>query len=415
MTFRMRPGVALARLTALNFLNYIDRSRLPAVQPLVQEEFHRSDADMGWLTSVFFICYIIAAPVVGWLADRYPRKMIVSAGAVIWSGATLLTAVTHDFDTLLIRHTIVGIGEASFVTIAPALVADLYPEHKRGRMLSVLYLAIPVGTALGYVLGGKLGPEYGWRAPFLVAAAPGFFLAMLLAFIPEPARGNKDALTVTPERATLVGLASNRAYWYASLGMAAMTFSLGGFAIWMPTFLHRMRAVPLDQANLIFGIMTAVDGIVATLLGGWLGDYWLRRTRKSYYLVSAAGMLLALPFSVASLVLTQRPWMYVAMFLSTFFLLLNTGPLNAALINAVSSPIRATAVAVNLFVTHILGDVPSPMLIGYISDRSSLLVGFLPAIVAIPIAAGILLYGMRYAPEIPAASRRPEPALEGAV
>jgi len=393
------PAAALAVLTALNFLNYIDRSVLSAVQPLIQAEFHRSDADMGLLTSVFFFFYMFAAPVMGVLADRYSRRILVSAGAILWSGATLLTAVTHSYQGLLIRHTLVGVGEASFVTIAPSLIADFFPEHRRGRMLSVFYLAIPVGTACGYLLAGHLGPLYGWRMPFYVAGFPGFVLAAVFGLLPEPARGTSDLLLATPERATLAGLRRNPAFWSASLGMASMTFALGGLSVWMPTFLSRVRGTSLAQANLIFGGITFFDGIVATLLGGWLGDYFLRRSRGAYYWISAAGMLLALPFMVIAIFHTGV-FMYPAMLLSTFFLLLNTGPLNAALVNSVAAPIRSTAIALNLFVIHILGDVPSPPLMGYISDHSSLQIAFIPAIAACGLSGIILLYGMRFAPQI---------------
>ena len=167
---------ALVILTALNFVNYIDRSVLFAVQPLVQHEFPGSDAKFGLLTTAFFFCYMVTAPLVGWLADRYPRRLIMCAGALLWSAATLLTAVTHNFTELMIRHTLVGVGEATFVAIAPSFLSDLHPEYRRGRVLSVFYLAIPVGTALGYLLGGALAARWGWRAPFLVGAVPGALL-----------------------------------------------------------------------------------------------------------------------------------------------------------------------------------------------------------------------------------------------
>ena len=407
MSLRRHPGVALALLTALNFFNYIDRYVLPSVQPLVQKELQRSDADMGWLTSVFFFFYMCVAPFMGKLADRYPRKILIITGAVLWSGATLLTAVTKDYTSLLIRHTLVGIGEASFVTIAPAFIADLFPEHRRGRMLSVFYLAIPMGTAMGYVLGGHLGPMYGWRAPFLVAAIPGFAIAAALAFIPEPTRGRADVIASTPERSTLIPifglriLPSSRAFWAATLGTAMMTFALGGLSVWMPTFLSRTRGMKLNDANIVFGEALIVAGFLATMLGGWLGDHLLRKTRSAYYLVSAVGMAIALPFMVVALYY-QGPLMFPAIFLALFFLLLNTGPLNAAIVNSVGAPIRATAIAVNVFVIHILGDVPSPPLIGYISDKTgSLPEGFIVAVIAVAISAGILFFGSRYAPQVP--------------
>ena len=408
---------ALVILTALNFANYIDRSVLFAVQPMVQAEFpggeirlawwtwHVSGADakFGVLTSAFFICYMVTAPFVGILADRVNRRSIMVVGALLWSAATLLTAVTHDFETLLIRHTIVGIGEATFVTIAPAFLSDMFPENRRGRILSIFYLAIPVGTAMGYLLGGYLGHLYGWRRPFLIGALPGFILAIGLMFVPEPRRGAADRLKETLERSTLLGLTRNGAFWTCSLGMAMMTFAVGGMQVWMPTFLARVRHVRLDTANLIFGMLTLSSGILATLLGGWLGDRYLSRHKGSYYIVSGIGMALALPAILCAVFFTGWP-MYPAIFLGEFFLLLNTAPLNAALVNSVSASIRATAVAVNLFTIHILGDAFSPTLMGYISDKSNLQMSFVAASAAVGLSAIILFAGMRFAPELPDAA-----------
>jgi MFS transporter, Spinster family, sphingosine-1-phosphate transporter len=394
-----KPTTALILLTALNFVNYIDRSVLFAVQPMVQAEFHRSDAEFGFLTSAFFFCYMITAPFIGMLADRYSRKHIMIVGALIWSAATLMTAVTHDFTTLLIRHTIVGIGEATFVTIAPAFLSDMFPEHRRGRILSIFYLAIPVGTAIGYLLGGFLGHHFGWRHPFLIASIPGFILALLMFLVEEPERGSQDLLKPSIERSTVLGLIHNKAFWTCSLGMAMMTFAVGGMQVWMPTFLSRMRQVPLTEANLYFGGMTLVSGIFATLLGGWLGDRLLLRNKGGYYLISAIGMALALPAILIAVTITNQA-MYPAIFLGEFFLLLNTAPLNAALVNSVGANIRATAVAVNIFTIHLLGDAFSPTLMGYVSDKSNMRVAFLVACVAVALSAVILFYGMRYAPEI---------------
>src|ERR1700741_2022980 len=223
---KLYPRTALVLLTTLNLLNYIDRSVLFAVQPLVQSEFHLSNTQVGYLTSAFLGFYMIAAPFTGPLADRYSRKMIIVLGAVFWSGLTLLTAVTHTYWELLVRHTLVGVGEATFVTIAPTFVADLFPESKRGRIFGIFYLAIPVGTAAGYLLGGHLGATHGWRFPFYIAAAPGFLLALAVSFLPEPPRGQFDSLKETAERASIRGLWRNPAFWTVTLGMAAGTFSL---------------------------------------------------------------------------------------------------------------------------------------------------------------------------------------------
>jgi len=395
----LQPRTALIVLTALNLLNYADRNVLFAVQPLVQDEFHLSNAQIGYLTSAFLGFYMVAAPFVGPLADRYSRKVIIVLGALFWSGLTLLTAVTHTYTELLIRHTLVGVGEATFVTIAPTFVADLFAENMRGRILGVFYLAIPVGSAAGYLLGGYLAPHYGWRFPFYVAAAPGFALALAVLFLKEPERGQFDSLTETPERGTILGLARNPAFLTATLGMAAMTFSLGGIQVWIPKFLFSERGYTLEAANFAFGIIIVVDGILSSLAGGWFGDYLLPRMKSAYYLVSAASMLAGVPAMIVAL-FVKGPLMIPAIGVAAFFLLLNTAPLNAAVINSVGAHIRATALAVNIFIIHILGDVPSPTMMGWVADKRSLQAAFILPVIAMGISSAILFYGMKFAPPV---------------
>jgi MFS transporter, Spinster family, sphingosine-1-phosphate transporter len=393
------PRTALIVLTALNLLNYADRNILFAVQPLVQDEFHLTKTQVGYLTSAFLGFYMIAAPFVGPLADRYSRKLIIVLGAMFWSGVTLLTALTHTYGQLLVRHTLVGVGEATFVTIAPTFVADLFSEDKRGRILGVFYLAIPVGSAAGYLVGGSLAPIYGWRFPFYIGAVPGFLLALAVLFLKEPERGQFDTLPGNPERSTVFGLSHNRAFLTATLGMAAMTFSLGGIQVWMPQFLYSERHYSLQSANFIFGVIIVVDGILASLAGGWLGDYLLRRMKSSYYLVSAVSMALGVPFMIVAL-FTSGPAMLPAIAVAAFFLLLNTSPLNAAVINSVDAHIRATAIAANIFIIHILGDVPSPTMMGWVADHRSLQIAFVLPVIAMVGSSAILFAGMKYAPTV---------------
>jgi predicted MFS family arabinose efflux permease len=393
------PRTALFLLTALNLLNYMDRSVLAAVQTQIQDEFHRSNADMGLVTTVFFWCYMLVAPLMGPLADRFSRKWIVVSGAVLWSLATLLTALTHNYSTLLFRHTIVGVGEASFGILAPTLIADLFPEGKRGRILGVFYLAIPVGTALGYLVGGPIGQSHGWRAPFYLAGAPGLLLALLIAFLPEPPRGIQDSIPETPERKSVAGLLRNKAFWTATLGMAFMTFALGGIAVWMPTFLVRERGYSVSAAGTMFGLILAFDGVVASLLGGWIGDKLLPRFQGAYYLVSAISLALGVPTMAFALHSSGRP-MEIAILVAGFLLLLNTSPLNTALINAVGPHIRAFALAVNIFVIHLLGDAFSPWIIGRLADRWPLHLALSSTSVALALSAVILYYGMQFAPRM---------------
>jgi MFS family permease len=399
---KLYPRLLLAVLTGLNILNYIDRNVLFAVQSDVKKEFLVTDGQIGILTSAFFFTYMFAAPLVGWMGDRFPRKNIVVFGILVWSGFTFLTWFVHDYNQLLFRHAIVGIGEASYATIAPTLIADSFPPLKRGRMLSIFFLGLPVGSAAGYFVGGFVAHQFGWRAPFMAAGIPGFLLAFLLWMLPEPPRGQQEESAPADLRTLLVGLSRNGAFITATLGMALYTFAVGGMQVWIPTFLVRVRGMGLRAANIDFALVTIINGIGATLLGGWIGDRLLKRYFGAYYSFSGIAMLIAVPFMVAA-IYVGGTFMFPAIFAAVFFILVGTGPTNAALVNSVSAGIRSTALAVNVFVIHLLGDAFSPALIGKISDKTgSLQVAFWVAFVAAGISGVILLYGAKFAPRLQA-------------
>jgi len=396
---KLYPRLLLAVLTGLNILNYIDRNVLFAVQSDVKKEFMVSDAKIGLLTSAFFFTYMFAAPLIGWMGDRFPRKNIVVFGICIWSGFTFLTWFVHDYNQLLFRHAIVGIGEASYATIAPTLIADSFPPLRRGRMLSIFFLGLPVGSAAGYFVGGYLAHYFGgWRAPFMAAGIPGFVLALLLWMLPEPPRGHHEEHAPVAVWTLLRGLVRNGAFITATLGMAMYTFAVGGMQVWIPTFLVRLRGLDLKTANIDFSYIVIFNGIVATLLGGWIGDRLLKRYFGAYYTFSGIAMLVAVPLMVAAIYATGS-FMFPAIFAAVFFILIGTGPTNAALVNSVSASIRSTALAVNVFVIHLLGDAFSPTLIGRLSDKTgSLQTAFWVAFAAAGISGIILLYGARFAP-----------------
>ncbi len=396
---KLYPRLLLAVLTGLNILNYIDRNVLFAVQSDVKKEFMVSDAKIGLLTSAFFFTYMFAAPLIGWMGDRFPRKNIVVFGICIGSGFTFLTWFVHDYNQLLFRHAIVGIGEASYATIAPTLIADSFPPLRRGRMLSIFFLGLPVGSAAGYFVGGYLAHYFGgWRAPFMAAGIPGFVLALLLWMLPEPPRGQHEEHAPVAVWTLLRGLVRNGAFITATLGMAMYTFAVGGMQVWIPTFLVRLRGLDLKTANIDFSYIVIFNGIVATLLGGWIGDRLLKRYFGAYYTFSGIAMLVAVPLMVAAIYATGS-FMFPAIFAAVFFILIGTGPTNAALVNSVSASIRSTALAVNVFVIHLLGDAFSPTLIGRLSDKTgSLQTAFWVAFAAAGISGIILLYGARFAP-----------------
>jgi MFS transporter, Spinster family, sphingosine-1-phosphate transporter len=392
-------ALALFLLTALNLFNFIDRYILPGVQPLVQKEFRVNDAQIGLLTTVFFFVYMLVAPLTGWLGDRFPRKPLIIIGALLWSIATLFTAWVHSYETLLIRHAIVGIGEATFSIFAPTLLADFYPEADRNRILSIFYIAIPVGGALGYLTGGILGQHYGWRMPFFIAALPGALIALAFLFVREPKRGSADSLAPTFNRATFRGLFHNPAFWSATLGLAMWTFAVGGISTWLPTFLVRFGSMSVAKAGTVAGALTVLDGLLGTIAGGWIGQRWQRRDHRALYLLSAWGSVLAIPFG--ALVFFGPPSVFIpGAFFAEFFLFLGTGPLNAAIVNSVAAPIRATAISVNLFVIHSLGDAFSPHLIGRVSDATNLRIGLSITLITLAASGAILFNGGRYAPRL---------------
>ncbi len=387
-------------LIGLNLLNFIDRYILPGAQPLIQHEFHATDQQMGALTTGLFVFYMLAAPLTGWLGDHFSRKPLIVMGAVLWSLATLGTAWVHSYWTLYARHALVGVGEATFSIFAPAVLADFYPERERNRVLTIFYLAIPVGAALGYLAGGELGTLWGWRAPFFLCAVPGLAIAGLYGWMGrEPERGSSDHIRATADRATVIGLFRNPAFLTATMGLATLTFAMGGISAWVPTFLHRMAGLSVANASLTVSAITVVDGIAGTIAGGWVAQRWLRTNDGALYLVSFWSVALTLPCG-ALVFFGPRGWAIPALFAAEFFLFLNTGPLNAAIVNSVSAPVRATAISLNLFCIHFFGDTFSPQIIGAISDRSNLSIGLGATLVFLVISCVILLTGARFAPPL---------------
>ena len=404
--------VALVLLTALNFVNYIDRYILPGVQEMIKKQFGVSDSQIGSITFLFFLTYMFAAPVTGWLGDFLPRKPLIVFCALLISAVNILTGTVHAFDSLLLRHAILGIGEASLGIYAPALLADFYPEDQRNRILTIFYTAIPVGAAIGYLVGEVVGSRYGWRMPFYVSAVPGILIAVLiLLLMKEPKRGGSETVSEVrseekkPAIELALDLAKNAPYLTATLGMAMVTFSMGGISAWMPSFLERSGYSP-NSVGITLGAVTAGCGLGGTAFGGILAQRWLRTNHAALYLVSAWSAALAVPPALMCFFgpkATMLPMLAIAMFL----IFLGTGPLNAAIINAVPAAVRSTAIAMELLLIHALGDTPSPKIIGIVSDHSgSLATGLGTTLITLVVASILLFVGAR----LPDARTQPTPA-----
>jgi MFS family permease len=393
---------ALGLLLGINLFNYIDRFVLAAVEPNIRATFFAPGdpyamAMTGTLAPAFLITYMLAAPGLGFLADRVSRWLVVGVCVILWSFATAASGFAATFAALFVTRIFVGIGEGGYGPAAPTILADYFPLSMRGRIMAVFCGAIPVGSALGYVLGGLINHQLGWRWAFYLVAIPGIILG-IVCFLqkdprPAPTSMSRNA-TRRGRRDAYRALFHNRSFVINCLAQTAMTFALGGLAFWMSAYLIFRKQAP-ELGTPIFGGITVVAGLLSTLLGGVMADRLQKRFSGSYFLVSGVGMLIAFPFLIAMLY-TPFPLAWVFLFGAVFFVFLNTGPSNAALANVVPPQIRATAFALNILIIHLLGDALSPPLLGVVAGHSDMNVAFLIVSGAMLISGVIWLSGMKY-------------------
>lgn len=378
----------LAVLAFINLFSYLDRYVVAGVlESLKHSDLGLSDTNLGSLMSGFLIVYTLMAPVFGALGDRRSRPRLIALGVACWSFATALSGFAINYLTLFAARAAVGVGEAAYVTIAPSLLSDYFPVRQRGRVMAIFFCAIPVGSALGYVVGGLVDKHYGWRAAFFVAGVPGLLLAALCLLLRDPPRGIQDraedpgkAAPSGPPRSSISReawltygrLLRNKPYALTVLGYAAYTFAIGGLAYWMPAFLERARGIPRSEATVSFGTIVVITGFIGTFVGGWMGDYFAKNSRQAYLWLSAVATLIAAPFVWLALTTNSHSLYVTCMVTAQLCLFLSTGPINAAIINLVIASERATAIALSVFAIHLLGDALSPLIVGALSDAFSL-------------------------------------------
>jgi MFS family permease len=328
------------------------------------------------------------------MADRTSRWLLVGFSVLLWSGATAAGGWAGTFMILLITRMFVGVGEAGYGPAAPTIISDLYPVARRGSVLAWFYVAIPVGSALGYVVGGYVGLKLGWRMAFYIVTIPGILLGIWSFFMKDPPRGSADAGVVRglPKLSDYSHLLKIKSYVMNTFAMAAMTFAIGGMSYWMPDYLVKDRGLG-DGAKIEFGGLTVVAGLAATVLGGMAGDKLRNRFGGSYFLVSGIGIMVAAPMVIAMLY-TPFPFAWVWLFGAIFFLFFNTGPSNTALANVVSPSVRASAFAVNIFMIHAIGDAPAPPILGYIADHHGWNAAFIVVAGCMVLAGALWLIGM---------------------
>jgi MFS transporter, Spinster family, sphingosine-1-phosphate transporter len=376
--------VVLVILSLLNLLNYIDRFIFAALIPYIKQDTGYTDQQLGWVGSAFTIIYTVCSPLFGYLGDRYRRGRLLACGIAIWSLATATTGIAANFAQLLVSRAAVGIGEADYATIAPGLLADFFTKKRRGMVMSIFFTAIPIGTAIGYVLGGYGGaPErLGWRHTLYLVGLPGLLTALAAYTMREPQRGAMDHEAPATQghqaepQLTPIGWAAgyrmlftNRGYLCTCCGYAAITFALGALVFWAPQWLKHDKGMTAEDANVVLGVCAVLGGLIGTMLGGLIADRLSTRLRGAYFWVCAASSVLAAPCTVLAIVSPQKPVYVLSIFLGITLVFLGNGPVNAVLVNLVPANLRTTALGLVVVIIHVLGDGISLPLVGAISTR----------------------------------------------
>jgi MFS family permease len=364
---------ALAVLFVMNTLNYVDRYAFFAAGSHIQRELHIDDYWFGWLGSAFMIVYTAIAPFTGWLGDRYNRKLLIFGGVGLWSLATVGAAFSGDFYHMFFWRALLGIGEASYGVIAPALLSDLFPVSERGRAMGIYYLALPVGTAIGFVLGGTIADALGWRAVFWVVGAPGLLAALAGLIMSDPGRGAsetgaKAGKTARPGLADYVELLKTKTFIFNTLGMAAVTFATGAYAAWGSTFYQRIHGLSATSAGQQIGILLVGAGLIGIVLGMFVPDILYRLTKRAYLLIAAIAVICAIPLGLFGILDPSTRSSLVYLFCASVLLSAVLGPCNTVTANVVAPNRRAAAYATFIFFIHLLGDISSPILLGSISE-----------------------------------------------
>ena len=403
---------ALSVLTLVNFLNYIDRQVLPAVAPSMSADLGLSDAEIGFMDDALLISFTVLAVLFGRLGDRYSRTKLMAGAAAVWSVATGLTAIADyspwlpgglQFQIPILHLTValsglalalcavralVGIGESSYSTITPTLIADYFPPDRRATALGIFQSAIPMGFALGFAIGGVLANFFGWRAAFMIVGLPGMITAVIVWLLKEPERGKTETAESLAELAANAGatientndsslgifwrIISTRDWLLSTAGYTALTFVLGAFALWSPSLLTKEKGMSQMGANLVLGVTTLAAGALGTFGGGWIADRVVAKRKNGYFLVCAAGSLLGIVPSILALVMHRPIYFTAAIFVLVFFLFINNAPFHAILVGSVPPTIRASAMALNIVAIHLFGDVISRGGVGVLSDNLKL-------------------------------------------
>jgi MFS transporter, Spinster family, sphingosine-1-phosphate transporter len=363
---------ALVVLFTMNLLNYVDRYSFFAAGTHIQKDLHINDDWFGVLGVSFMIVYTLISPPMGWLGDRYNRKLLLAGGVGLWSFATVGAAFSTNFGHMFFWRALLGVGEASYGVIAPALISDLFPVHQRGRAMGVYYLGLPVGTALGYLIGGSIADLWGWQAVFFVVGFPGLIAALAGLVMSDPGRGASEGVTSKAKStrtplSEYLDLFKTKTFVYNTAGMAAVTFATGAYAAWGSTFYQREFNLTATEAGKWIGLLLVTAGLIGIGLGMVLPDLLQKLTKKAYLLLCAFAVLGATPLAAAGILYPHYGPSLGLMFMASILMAMVLGPSNTVTANVVPAHRRAMAYSVFIFLIHFFGDISSPILVGKIS------------------------------------------------
>jgi MFS transporter, Spinster family, sphingosine-1-phosphate transporter len=371
-----RARYALGVLFTINLFNYIDRQVISGVLPLVQQDLQLSDTALGWLASAFMVLYLLGSIPLGVLGDRVARPRLIALGVGMWGAATFLSGLARSYGQLFVTRALVGIGEASYGPTATAMVSDLFPRERRGFVNGLFNAAIPLGGAIGVIAGGLVGSRYGWRAAFLLVGLPSLALTVLAWRLGDPPRGGQDSLPAETARGPrgglfegVLGLFRTPTFVMVCVVGMLVAFAVGAFNHWLPLYLHRVKHFSVPEASFWFGVLSATGGFIGVVAGGYVGDLLARRTPAGHLLTIAGGFLLAAPAAIVMMLAQDRAVFLPALFFAVTFLVLYIGSVNAVIHNVVHPALRATAVAIFVFIINLGGAALSPAVVGLISDR----------------------------------------------
>ena len=366
-------------MVGINFLNYMDRYVGAAASPLIQKEFHLTDSQVGLLGSAFLLVYALAAIPFGYWADRGVRRTVVAAGVAVWSLATLFTGFARSFTQLFLSRAVLGIGEAGYYPAGTSLLSDYFPKEQRGRVMSIWGAGSTFGIAVGFAGGGYIADKFGWRSAFFFAAVPGILFAMLAFGLREPLRGSAESIGRAVERIheaslrNFLDLMRIQTLRATILSQTLLYFVLASNAFWLPILLTRRFNLSVSKAGLLAGVVLVGGGLIGTLAGGWIADRRALKNPAAHLEVGIVGFLLGAVFITVALIAPMNvgpiPLFVPAFLLAVVCLYLYSGPFTAVAQNVVSPGLRASAVTMLLFVSHVFGDSHSTFDVGVISQH----------------------------------------------